>query len=478
MISRAVTLRPYQERTVGELRTAMRQHRRCLLVSPTGSGKSIMIAYMIRRAAERGLRIWLVCHRKELLEQLSDTLWSMGVQHGLIAAGHPTTADKVQVASIQTLWRRLDRLDPPDLLCYDEAHHAVSGTSMKLFAACPDAWTIGLTASPQRLDGRGLGDIFDTIVEGPSVAELIEAGHLSRYRILGPPPEAVDYESVRVRRGDYVVSELESVVDNSKIIGDAVSHYQRFVAPHTCLVFCVSRNHARHVASAYQRAGVRAKYVGGDTPKGERSQAVRDFKDGKLQVLTSVQLFSEGVDSPGLRSVQILRPTQSLALWVQMVGRGLRVEEGKEECIILDHVGSCYQFGLPDDEREWSLEGRKKRKGATEAGPALASCPAPCFAIFSATLLACPSCGKEREPSGREDPEEVDGELVEIDPEEHRRQRRREEAMARGMEDLVALARERGYRPGWAAHRYAARKKGEITVEQAKALEFDIRRAG
>lgn len=453
------TLRDYQDRTIRRVRAALQRVKRVVLQSPTGSGKSVMIAYMIARAAERGLSAWLVAHRRELIDQLSATLWEAGVTHGVLAAGRTMTKEPVQVASIQTLVRRLDKVPPPDMLAVDECHHASATTYRKVMGHCEGSWTVGLTATPCRTDGAGLDDLFDELVVGPDVGELIERGYLAPYKVIAPPSQ-VNVENVRIRAGDYARGELEAVVDRSVVVGDAVEHYKRHVprgAP--CLIYCVSRKHARHVEEAYRAEGIDARYCAGDTPDSERRAMVEGFRRAEPPVIVSVDLFGEGLDVPGLAAVQLLRPTQSLGLHLQQIGRALRPEPGKT-ALILDHVGNTWSHGLPDDERDWSLEGTRSRKQAEEAGPALRHCE-ECFAIFRAALGECPQCGSKHVATQREAlPDEVDGELEEIDPEEHRRRRiqmRREEGMARGLEALVELAKERGYKAAWAGIRHAAR---------------------
>ena len=463
-------LRKYQENTLDDLRRALRRHRSVLLQSPTGSGKSVMIAHMMRTSAERGMRSWLICHRRELIDQLSDHLWSVGVSHGIIAAGSRQTHDPIQVASVQTLVRRLDKLLPPDLLAIDEAHHATATTYRKIVEHCRGAWIVGLSATPQRTDGTGLGDIFDGMVHGPTVAELTKLGYLSPYRIIAPA-KPIDMTGVRSRMGDYVTSELEAVVDQGELTGSAVEHYVKYVAPGTCLVYCVSRAHAHHVTDAYLEAGILAQYVAGDTTPEVRRLAIEGFKNGMPPVIVSVDLFGEGLDAPGLRAVQLLRPTKSLILHLQQVGRALRIEDGKDSAIILDHCGNSWLHGLPDDFREWSLEGRAKKDSELSA-PSLRHCP-ECFSIYRAILGACPLCGWEPKVEPRI-LEETDEELVEIDQVEHRRLRKGEEGRARGLEALVALAVERKYRPGWAARKQSYRSKEPL--DKLRAEENRIRR--
>jgi superfamily II DNA or RNA helicase len=368
------------------------------------------------------------------------------------------------------------------MLAIDECHHAKARTYERIIEHVgPKAWVIGLTATPERNDGKGLGDIFQTIVEGPDVGTLINAGYLSPYRLICPP-QALDVSEVHMLGGDYNKAELEVVMDQGTIIGDAVDHYREHVHPRTCLVYCVSRKHARHVEQVYQSAGINARYVAGDTPKDERNAAIRGFRRGTPPVIVSVDLFGEGLDVPGLSAVQLLRPTQSLGLHLQQVGLCLRVEEGKKYAVILDHVGNTWRHGLPDDQRDWSLEVTSARKKKAEpAGPALSHCE-QCFHVFRKGKPRCPICGFPVAVQ-TELPDEQDGKLKEIDPEEHRklrkrkeltpeqRQRKRKEGMCTTLEDWVELAMERGHKPGWAGRRYMIRQ-GQRDLSPAKVAEL------
>lgn len=460
----ALPLRPYQDEAIEAIREAFRGGARSVVLqAPTGSGKTVLTAHMIRGAAERGLRSWFLVHRKELLEQTSGALTDLDVPHGRIIAGTRYTPEEVHVASVQTLVRRLDKLPTPDMVVVDECHHATANTYRKILGQCPEAWIIGLTATPARTDGTGLGDIFEALVQGPELRALIDQGYLSDYRIVAPP-SPIDMGGVHTRGGDFKTEETEEVVDRATITGDAIAHYREYVAPRSCLVYCVSRRHARHVAGAYQQEGINAQYVAGDTPKEERDAAIKGFRNGIPPVIVSVDLFGEGLDVPGLGAVQLLRPTQSLGLHLQQIGRSLRKEEGKDRAVVLDHVGNTWRHGLPDDKREWTLEGRKRKKGAAEeAAIALRHC-GECFAIFPARLLVCPLCGAEVETQGRRPPMVIDGKLIEMDPEAHRKERereqkqkKREQGMAKGLEALVRLARERGNQVSWAGIVHASR---------------------
>lgn len=480
-------LRGYQHELIKNTRASLSKHRSTILQSPTGSGKTVLTAHMIETAADKGIPSWFVVHRAELLEQTSEALWECGVQHGVIAGRRTMTSDAIQVATIQTLARRAHKLPPPGLLIIDEAHHSAAASYRKVIEICKGAYVVGLTATPVRTDGRGLDDLFNDIVEGPSVAWLIEQGHLSDYRVIAPP-SAVDYSAVSMRGGDYSRKELAAVVDQDAITGDAVDHYRRFVAPRTCLVYCVHREHARHVEAAYRAAGIDARYCAGDTPTAERQAIVQGLKVGNPPVVVSVDLFGEGLNAPGLAAVQLLRKTHSLGLHLQQIGRALRPEEGKDKAIILDHVGNTWRHGLPDDEREWTLDGTKK-KDAVPTGPNLRRCES-CHTILRVGRRVCHECGTSVPIGGaRGNPDEKAGHLEEVDAEEHRRRRqeriqqerdrkarRMEVGRAQTMEELVDIARRRGYRASWAAKQYVLKNNMPARGPEARKANRDAQK--
>ncbi len=410
-------------------RQALRRHRAVILVAPTGSGKTQLAAAMIKGAVERGGRPWFVMHRDFLLDQTSQTLQRVGVDHGFIAAGRPFNPYiPAQVCSIQTLGKRLERVPPqcaPTIVFLDEAHHSAAGTWAALIRHYERAKVVGLSATPERLDGKPLGAFYGDMVRGPTVAWLIENGYLSDYRAFAP--SAPDLAGVHTRAGDFANDELDAVMDTPKLTGDAVSHYLRVARGKRAIYFCVSIHHSQHVAAAFRAAGVPAAHIDGTTPTVERAAAARAMARGELQVLVNVEIFGEGFDLSAqagadvpIECVGLLRPTKSLALYMQQVGRALRPKP--EPAIILDHAGNLMAHGLPDLEREWSLDGVDRKKRQTEsAGPSPRTCTG-CFATFPAFKMACPECGKPVEREAREI-ETVDGELEEVDKAALRRAR-------------------------------------------------------
>jgi len=452
-------LRPYQEDHIARVRKALRKSRRVLAQAPCGAGKTAQAIFMMSGASERGLRPMFIVHQRELLRQTSRALWEQHLEHGMIVAGRRMTRTSTQVASVQTLVRRLDRVAPPDLIIIDEAHRAASKTYRQVIDAFPNAHVVGLTATPQRTDGQGLGDLFGEIVEGPSIRSLIDAGYLSDYEIFAPP-STVDLSSVHMRAGDYDRAELTAAVDRPTITGDAVGHYLRHARGKRCVVMCASLDHMAHVEDAYRQAGVRAESLDGGMTEAEREGRLERFERGETEVLCNVQLLIEGVDVPSIEVVQWLRPTASLIIWMQGNGRGLRPAQGKDRLLILDHVGNWKRHGLPDEDREWSLEGRKKRKRKdTEPDVNIQQCPS-CWHVFRPGPEQCPRCGETVKKKPRRELEEVDGELEKVDLAQERKQRAREQGKARSLRELVALGHRRGMnRPAeWAAHVLATRE--------------------
>ena len=452
-----VQLRPYQESVVEAVRDAYRRGRRAPLVQvPTGGGKTIIFSHITHGAGLRGNRVWILVHRRELLRQASSKLAEGGVEHGLISPGYTPTRDLVQVASVQTLAVRLKagNLAPPNLIVIDEAHHAVAGQWAKVLAAFPEARLLGVTATPQRLDGRGLGvsvgGPFDEMVIGPTVAELIAGGFLSPAKVWAPA-DGPDLSGVRTRGGDFEAGSLAAAMAKPKLVGDAVEHYRKHAAGLPCIAFCASVAHAEQLAEAFRADGWRAKAVDGTTHAVERDAAIGGLATGATQVLCSCDLISEGLDVPAVGAVILMRPTKSLGLYLQQVGRGLRPAPGKDFLRVLDHAGNTHTHGFIEDEREWTLDGRKKRD--RNALPPTRSCP-QCFAVF-APAPTCPECDfvfpvREREI------QHVAGMLAELSPERRAfiasAPLRQVLAEVKTEAELRAIQKARGYNHGWIRH--------------------------
>jgi superfamily II DNA or RNA helicase len=453
-------LRAYQSKAIEDLRNAFRAGVKApLLVGPCGMGKTVIFTAIAQSAVARGRQVLILVHRRELLHQASRKLTEIGLDHGLIASGIPATDHPVRVASVQTLARRLSGMDwQPSLVIIDEAHHASAGSWARILQHWPDAYRLGVTATPCRLDGRGLSTAFDSLVLGPTVADLTAAGFLSAARIYAPPVVA-DLSGLRRRAGDYAIDQAATAMDRPTVTGDAIGHYNRLAAGQRAIAFCCSIAHAESVARSFNAAGISAATLLGNTP--DRDAVVAGFDAGSVQILVTVDVVSEGFDIPAASCAILLRPTQSLGLFLQQVGRVLRPAPGKSQALILDHVGNVHRHGFPDDPREWSLADGVRRGNRGAAAPTVRTCPS-CYAAFK-PAPQCPMCGHQQPASPARKLRQVDGELQELRGKsfcqqiEERIVGRREQGRARSLPDLLQLAKERGYSPGWAYKVYAAR---------------------
>jgi DNA repair protein RadD len=466
-----INLRPYQETFTADISAAFRAGcRRVVGTMATGSGKGTVAAAMAQRAAEKGHRVLILAHRKELIEDLSNRIGNAGVPHGVIAANRSMDLSlPVQVASVDTIARRLHQVPAPTLIIQDEAHHLIVGNKWsKVIATWPNAHLVGLTATPERLSGEGLGEghggYFQRLILGPSPQWLTDEGYLSRAKILQPPP--CD-ELSSIKRFDTVTGreKVRQIMMRPQAIGDPVGYYRRKIAPvhtGTVLGFCVSIPHAQMMEEMYRREGIPSASLSGKTDPQLRRQMIADLGTGKLRALFSCEIISEGTDIPSVTGVQLFRPTDSLTLYLQQVGRALRVCEGKQYAVVLDHVGNSHRHGFPTDEHAWSLEGKAKRKQG-ERPPSIKVCP-ECFASAPSTTQKCDECGHRFITTERRQLEHVDGELFEVDLTQVVRQRKRDQATAQTLEDLVELGKRRGMKNprGWARHVLAARQaKGQ-----------------
>ncbi|MFZ9849691.1 MAG: DEAD/DEAH box helicase family protein [Vulcanococcus sp.] len=454
----SLQLRPYQSTAVAEIRAALaRGHRSVLFVLPTGGGKTVVFSHIAEQAAAKGNRICILVHRVELLEQASTSLRGLGVRHGLIAANRSMDLSApVQVASVATLARRLHRL-PADLfqlLVVDEAHHSNAGTWAKVLAHFASARVLGVTATPVRGDGRGLGEWYGEMVLGPSPAWLTEQGYLAPARVFAPP--GFSAEGLRRRMGDFDMGQAAEAMARPTITGGVLAHYRQHLDGRTAIAFCCSVAHAEAVARLFAEHGVPAASIDGTMDAATRRRLLEQLSTGALKVLTSCALIGEGVDVPSVGGCILLRPTQSEALHLQMIGRCLRPQDGKT-AVILDHVGNCGRLGHHLDDRTWTLDGVRKRQ--REAAPSVRVCPA-CFAAASSRVSTCPECGHQFAPQRRE-LEHVEGQLAEIERSTAARERAREQGQARTLQDLIALGRRRQMRDplSWARYVLAARQR-------------------
>lgn len=484
----APTLRDYQETWIGGLRAAFSAgYHSPLGVLPTGGGKTVCFSYLTSKLVQNGKRVALLCHRDFLVEQISKTLAQFNVRHGLIASN--TLYDRrllAHVASVNTLVRNIQRYAVPDYVIVDEAHHCIS-TSMwgKVIAAWravnPGLRVIGVTATPIRLSGEGLGDVFDDMVRGPTTRELIERGALSKYRLF-LPQNPMDFSEVTIRAGDYAKGEVSEAMQDRQIVGNTIAEYRAKLNGAPTVTFEVSVENAVLMAEKFRSEGFSAAHIDGKMSKDEIRQTIGAFEAGRLSVLTTCDIASEGLDIPGIIGVIQRRPTWSLMMDRQQKGRGLRLAPGKEEAIFIDQVGNAFKHGLPDDPKEWSLLGDANRKGKKKDDDNVAArqcipyeAPADgeirnvkhakgdmiggCYAVSTAAAAKCRDCDTPFLVKARTI-EEVAGTLSEVDVARMRQAAVRDQAAARTLEDLIELGTRRGMAnpAGWARHVAKARE--------------------
>lgn len=441
-------LRDYQEMLIDGSKIEFQNgKKRVLIVAPCGSGKTVIMAWMAAQAKLKRNNTLFAVHRQELIDQSSKTFIKLNVPHGIIAAKYPMNpSENIQIGSIKTVVNRTDKLSIPQLIILDEAHHATANTWRKLLDIYPDAYVIGLTATPQRMGGQGLGDIFDSMIIGPSVKELVAAGNLSPYRYYAPPV-AADLEGLKVKYGDYIQSDVAMRMDKSEIIGDLIKKYQELAPGTRAVCYCASIEHSQHTAEMFRQAGIPALHIDGETPSVTRTAAINEFKTGAIKILCNVDLISEGFDVPAMETVILARPTQSLTLFIQQAMRAMRKDDDNpgKVAIIIDHVGNVYRHGLPDEDREWSLESKKK-KPTEKREFSMKICP-KCFAAHRPAPI-CPQCQYVYKVEPQKEIEQRDGELAEIIAFEKKR-KKEEVRSARNVVSLEQIAMQRGYAPGW-----------------------------
>jgi superfamily II DNA or RNA helicase len=458
-------LYPFQRDVLARLEAEIAAgHRRICMVAATGAGKTVISAAKIADAVARREHVVFVGHRRELTDQTSAKLYAAGVDHGIVLAGFPTRPGaSVQVCSIQTLHARAVRtrmieLPPADLLFVDECHHARARTYEQLIAAYPNAILIGMTATPCRNDGRGLGNIFDVLIEAPSVAELTRLGYLVPAKIFAPVRP--DLSGIRVERGDYVESQLAERVDSAQLRGDIVEHWHRLGQGRRTVVFTVNVAHSVHVRDEFRRSGVLAEHIDGSTQIKERKSILTRFAAGTVDIVCNCAVLVEGWDRPEASCLILARPTKSVGLYRQMVGRVLRIAPhvNKGDALILDHSGSVFQHGFPDDEIQWTLHEDQRAVNVTQSNRgqhharALATCP-ECSAI-RLEGNPCPVCNWHpvRKPK---QVEVADGQLGRV---ERNRNvipfKPSDDVKAAFYRQLLYIATEREYQRGWAAHKY------------------------
>lgn len=463
-----IALRPYQLAGINALRRKMAAGtKRLCLCSPTGSGKTVIFSEVIRRAVERKRRAVVLVHRKELVDQTLEKLARLGVAAGVIASGDKRRDDSlpaVQVCSIQTLARRLDKGMPPaDLVVIDECHHAPSDSYRKVLAAWPEAYLIGATATPWRSDKVGLRGLFEDLVLVATYAELQAMGALVEADYFGY--DAPDLHAVPVVAGEYNQKSLGLVVNTGVLVGNVVREYLKHASGRRGLVFPVNVEHSQALVEEFKAAGVAAEHLDCDTPRRERERIINALRGGDVTLVSSVGVLTEGFDAPAAEVCILARPTMSLSLHLQMLGRVCRpsLETGKVRALVHCHSGNIFRHGFLEDERDYTLTTTPKR--TTD----LHTCPI-CCSIFGSIRDdgTCPKCleliappREIREAQARREKEQLEGERLAAEELKRRRMEQlgawSEEKKQAKYRELQQIAAVRGYKPNWAAVQYHIR---------------------
>lgn len=478
----SVVLRNYQDKVISDLDQAIEQgYKRNCIVLPTGAGKTIIGGTLIERAIARGERTLFVVHRKNLVIQ---TAKSFKKNFDFDFSFHTSELDYVHgkdcsIGMINTIGRRLEKFDfqnyYQNIIC-DEAHHAVSPTYEALLSN-NNSQILGLTATPWRLDNRPLGDVFSNLIIGPTTKQLIELGALCKYRFIGFPCD-VDFSKIKISAHDFDPEEAAKLVRDVNFVGNVIEQYKSKIPGKKTVAFFPTIESSQEYAARFNAAGIPAAHYDGTTPDHIRDSIDDKFRKGEILVLCNVNIVSEGYDVPDCEAVIMARPTQSLSMYLQQAGRALRTDDKNpfKVAFILDFVKNFDRFLLPDSSREWVLKSKNKSEQEDKifAEPELVELHRRCWYCFTITADAnateCAECGTllpvlPKRDRGTEETNNLD--LVEITEETistYKPKITKQELSSRiekcdSLEDLQALGRELGYKPGWAHYQFQNRKK-------------------
>lgn len=429
-------LRNYQSDLVNGIKQSiLRGNKRIMVQSPPRSGKTVVMAHIAKGATDKGNTVLFFSHRKEINEQVVNTFKRNDVDMNLVT-----------IDSVTKIARNLDRISEPSIILIDEAHHVKAKTYLKIIEHFSNSVVLMFTGTPARLDGSGFDDIADDIVLGKSVKWLQDNGNIAPFKYYAP--SLIDTTNLKKRGGEFT---KKSVDDTMKrvIYGDVIRHYEKLAKGKQAIVYTHSVEASESVSNAFKSAGYTSIAISGKTPPEARERAIRAFRDGELTIMVNCELFTEGIDLPNVDVCIMLRPTQSLSLYLQFAMRALNPREGKT-AIIIDHVGNVDRHGLPNADREWSLKGVNKTKKKLKLGePTTRTCD-ECYATFWSAERICPMCGHENKPTK----EEIEI-IQEIELEERRQEVAKKVAtfvdsdQCRTVEELKEFAKQHGYKPGW-----------------------------
>lgn len=436
-------LHPYQKKLVQQTRQELANGKNSVLIqSPAGSGKSVVIAEIARLTVKKGGYVLFMVHRKELVEQITDSFKENNVD-----LSHCT------IMTVGRVKNRLGKLPKPTLIITDETHHSLAKTYRNVYKFYLTTPRIGFSATPWRMNGKGLHDVYESMVKGPSVKWLISNKYLAPFKYYSV--NLVNSDKLKKSStGDYTNKSMDEAVGKT-IFGDVINTYKKVANGQQAIVYAHSVEYSQIVANSFNQAGISARHVDAKTPSTKREQIMTDFKAGKIKIICNVDLISEGFNVPDCSTVILLRPTASLVLFIQQSMRSMRYKTGKVATII-DHVANYSRFGLPDDDFDWTLDDReKKRNGRKDDAPAIKTCDR-CFRVVPAQSKICPFCGFEFEIEATEMQEDKNakiekiGEFKMVADYKNNQYGKMKPDDADNVEDLYKIAKARGYKPGWA----------------------------
>lgn len=432
-----IELRNYQQDLIDKIKIELLQGKKNICtVLGCGGGKSIIQGMIAKGGTDKKNNILFLVHRKELCEQIEETFELCGVDFKYC-----------QIGMVQTITRRLSKTPEPKIIITDETHHSLSNSYMRIYDYFPNAVKLGFTATPIRMNEGGLGKVYDSLVEGVSTKWLIDNGYLSPYKYYSV--KLADTSGLHVKRGDFDNHELAALMEHKHIYGDTVQNYFKLAKDKKTIIYCASIKSSKATISEFKAAGISAAHVDGETAPAERKKIIQDFRDGKITVLSNVDLFGEGFDVPDCEAAILLRPTKSLTLFIQQSMRSMRYKEGKA-AIIIDHVGNVFEHGFPDDQREWSLTTKKKK---TQSTISVKQCEI-CFACMPSGLTVCPECGYEFPKQERTEREKIETELGEINKEMIMKAKPfNYYKKIRTFDDMVSFQKAKGYKFGFVLHK-------------------------
>ncbi len=433
----AYQLHDYQNKLVNSARNELSKgNHSVLLVSPAGSGKSVIIAEIARLATEKNGHVLFMVHRKELIEQITGSFHTNEVQ-----------MENTTIMTVGRIVNRLDQLPKPSLIITDETHHSLAKTYRDIYDYYADVPRLGFTASPWRMSGQGFTDVYESMVEGPQVEWLIENNFLAPYKYYSV--NLINEDKLKKSStGDYTKNSIDDAIGGT-IYGDVIQNYRKLADGKQAIVYCHSVDFSKEVAEAFRSEGIAAEHADAKTSKNEREKIMSDFRSGALKVLCNVDLISEGFNVPDCEVVILLRPTESLVLHIQQSMRSMRYKPGKR-AIIIDHVANYMKHGLPDTPRKWTLEERERKgnkKTDSDAIP-IKQCP-ECMSVMLSSISIC-ECGHEFIAERNMEVEEA--ELVEITKDftlqaNYIVTKSVDELST--MEELKAYRKAKNYKPGW-----------------------------